>query len=148
MALLGGSPSQNFVTLYSATALTASATSEITIGVERYTTAMFQLETGTGTGTSPTLNVYIQTLCPDGVNGATSGTWQDIVSFAQATTGATHQLAWFVSGGSTVATIQTAALSAGTIKSIGLGSIIRVRAVITGTNPSYASVVLSANFFE
>jgi hypothetical protein len=147
MALLGGDPSQNFVTLYSATALAASASSEITSGVERYTTAMFQLEVTSPTGTSETLDVYIQTLLPDGVNGAASGTWQDIVHFAQVTTTASHQICWFVSGGSNVAAIQTAALAAGTVKAIGLGSVLRVRAVITGTNPAYATVQVLAHFY-
>jgi hypothetical protein len=140
--ITAGSPSSVYQTLYSATALTATAAGDKIVGVERYTSALFQLETGTGTGTSPTLDVYIQTLCPDNT------TWQDILHFAQCITAATHQIGWFVTGSSSVAAIQTAALAASTIKSIGLGGAIRVRPVVGGTNPSYATVICYASFYE
>lgn len=122
--------------------VTASVSGDSFAGVERYTTAIFWLQTGTGTGTSPTCDVYIQTLLPDNT------TWQDIIHFTQATTTATSQIAHFVTGAASIAAVQTAALAAATTKAISLGHTIRARVVIGGTNPSYATIGVTANFYE
>ena len=122
--------------------VTASASGDAITGVERYTTAIFWLQTGTGTGTSPTCNVYIQTLLPDNT------TWQDIAHHTQATSSNLSDIAWFVSGASIVAAVQTEALASATAKAIGLGCFIRARCKVGGTNPSFANVTVTANFFE
>ena len=136
-----GSPSSFGNTIFSTTTLAASASGAKLPGMEKYTSALFVVTSGTVTGTSPTLNVYIQTLLPDG------STWQDIVSFTQITA-ATSRIAHFVTGAASEAAVQTEALTAGSIKAIGLGNFIRVRCVVGGTNPSFADVIVTANFFE
>lgn len=147
--ILIGSPASCFQNIYSATTLTASASGAAIVGVERFTTAEFLLSVDAGmTGTGETLDVYIQTLLPDGAPGAGSGTWQDIIHFAQVTTSASEQIAHFVTGASSVAAVQTAALAAATIKAISMGCIIRVRCIVGGTNPSYPAVDVFAHFLE
>ena len=136
-----GSPSSFGNTIFTTATLAASASGDKLPGMEKYTSALFVATSGAVTGTSPTLNVYIQTLLPDG------STWQDIVSFTQITA-ATSRIAHFVTGAASEAAVQTEALTAGSIKAIGLGNYIRVRCVVGGTNPSFTDVVVTANFFE
>lgn len=137
-----GSPGSFNATLFTSATVTASVSGAKIPGVEKYTSALFQLEVGTVSGTSPTLNVYIQTLLPD------NSTWQDIVSFTQVTSSTSHQIAHFVTGASSLAAVQTEALSAGTIKAISLGFYIRVRCVVGGSTPSFGTTVVYGNFFE
>lgn len=136
-----GSPSSFGNTIFSTTTLTASASGAKLPGMEKYTSALFVATSGAVTGTTPTLNVYIQTLLPNG------STWQDIISFTQITT-ATSRIAHFVTGAASEAAVQTEALTAGSLKAIGLGNFIRVRCVVGGTNPSFTGVIVTANFFE
>lgn len=137
-----GSPGAFNQTVFSATTLTASTSGAKIPGIEKYTSALFYLQCGTVTGTSPTLNCYIQTLLPD------NSTWQDIASFTQIVASTASRVVHFVTGASSEAAVQTEALAAGSVKAIGLGHFIRVRCVIGGTNPSFASVTVTANFFE
>lgn len=137
-----GSPSSFGAILLASSTVTQSVSGAKIPGIEKYTSALFQLEVGTVSGTSPTLNVYIQTLLPDNT------TWQDIVSFTQVTSSTSHQIAHFPTGASSIAAVQTEALSAGSIKAIGLGCFLRVRCVVTGSSPSFGSTVVYANFFE
>jgi len=137
-----GSPASFNATLFTTATLTASASGAKIPGIEKYTSALFQLTVGTVTGTSPTLNCYIQTLLPDNT------TWQDIVSFTQVTASTSNQIAHFVTGAASIAAVQTEALAAGSIKAIGLGCFLRVRAVVGGTNPSFGNTVVYASFYE
>lgn len=137
-----GSPSSFGATLFTSATVTASVSGAKIPGIEKYTSALFQLEVGTVSGSTPTLNVYIQTLLPDAT------TWNDIVSFTQVTSSTSHQLAHFVTGASTLAAVQTEALAAGSIRAMGLGCFIRVRCVVAGTTPSFGTTVVYANFFE
>ena len=137
-----GSPSSFGNTIFSTTTLAASASGAKLPGVEKYTSALFQLGVGTVTGTSPTLDVFIQTLLPDG------STWQDILAFTQVTSSTSSQKGWFVSGAASVAVVKTEALAAATAEPIGLGNYIRVRCKVGGTNPSFGNVVVYANFYE
>ena len=137
-----GSPSSFNSTIFSATTLTASASGAKIPGIEKYTSALFYLTCGTVTGTSPTLDVYVQTLLPDAT------TWQDIAHFAQVTSSTASRIIHFVTGASSEAAVQTETLAAATIKAIGLGCFVRVRCVVAGTSPSFASVTVTANWFE
>ena len=136
-----GSPCAAAQTLFTSATVTATTSGGSFTGVERYTTAVFHLVGATVTGTSPTFDVYIQTLLPDNT------TWQDIIHFTQMTTSNLTQVAHFVTGAASIAAVQTAALSAATTKAITLGHTIRTHIVVGGTNPS-AVVVVKATFFE
>lgn len=107
--------------------------------VDSYTAADIHLSITAVAGTSPTLNVYVQKWLPD------LSTWQDVISFTQATA-ASAQIASFVSAGNSVAAVQTEALAAGSIKTTLMGAYWRVRWVIAGTSPSFTFSV-SADFF-
>lgn len=137
-----GSPSSFGNTVFSTTTLTASASGGKLPGMEKYTSALFHATVGTVTGTSPTLDIYIQTLLPDNT------VWQDIAHFTQITSSSAARVLHFVVGASSEAAVQTEALAAATIKAIGLGCFIRVRCVVGGTNPSFGDVLVQANFFE
>ena len=133
-------------TLFSGTTVTASTTGDgtntgATIPVDTFTSCLLYLTTGTGTGTSPTLNVYLQTLLPDNT------TWTDLIAFTQATTAATTQVATVVSQIAAPYTKTDAALAAGSLKATHMGSMWRVKVVIGGTNPSYATIKLYGSFF-
>ncbi len=125
-----GSPSATNRTLFSGTAA-ATASGDSIPGADSFTSADFFFKVTAASGTSPTLDVYIQKLLPD------NSTWQDIVHFAQATS-TTNALCSFVSNASSApAASQTASLTAGTQKATLLGKQIRVSYVIGGTNPSF-----------
>lgn len=135
-----GSPSSENQTIFTSSTLTSSDSGAKIVGVGRYTTALFMATAATVTGTSPTFDIYIQTLLPDNT------TWQDIAHFTQIT-GTANRIVWFVTGASSEAAVQTAALAAGTIKAIGLGGAIRARVVVGGTNPS-GVIAVYASFWE
>lgn len=137
-----GSPSSFGATLFTSATVTASISGAKIPGMEKYTSALFFLSVGTVTGTSPTLDVYIQTLLPDNT------TWQDIAHFTQITSSTATRIIHFVTGASSEAAVETEALTAGTIKAIGLGCFIRVRCVVGGSTPSFGTTVVYANFFE
>jgi hypothetical protein len=137
-----GSPSSFNQTIFAATTLTASASGAKIPGIEKYTSALFYLTVGTVSGSTPLLDVYIQTLLPNAT------TWQDIAHFTQVTSSTVSEIIHFVTGASSVAAVQTETLASATIKAIGLGCFIRVRCKVAGTTPSFATVTVTANFFE
>lgn len=134
--------------LFSGSVVTASTTGDgtntavVIPGIDRITSALLYLSTGTGTGTSPTLNVYVQTLLPDGL------TWTDLVSFTQATTSATTQVASIITQVAAPYTKTDASLAAASLKATHMGSTWRVKIVIGGSSPSYATISLTGNFYE
>ena len=136
-----GSPCAAAQTLFTSATIAATTSGSSFTGVERYTTAVFMLKVGTVSGTSSTVDAYIQTLLPDGT------TWQDIAHFTQVTSSTSNQIVHFVTGAASVAAVQTAALAAATIKAISIGHTIRAHVVIGGTNPS-AVVAVYATFLE
>lgn len=137
-----GSPSSAYNTIFTQATLTATTAGDKIPGMERYTSALFMLSGGTVTGSTPTLDVYIQTLMPDGA------TWCDILAFTQKTASTFTEKAWFVMGASEVAAITTSTLTQTTAAKIGLGNHIRVNCKLTGTTPSFADVVVYASFYE
>jgi hypothetical protein len=116
--------------LFSTGAKTASFTGSPIPGVDTFSAATFQLNVTAVTGTSPTMNVYIQKLLPD------QATWTDLVSFAQVT-GAIDKVFEVVGQGNSTYTATDATLTAGTSQTAILGSTHRVKVVIGGTNPSF-----------
>jgi hypothetical protein len=99
-------------------------------GVGQYSSADVFLKVTAASGTTPTLNVYIQKLSPDGL------TWQDIASVTQATTTG-NQSFTAVSSSQAPFTPTDATLTQTTLKLAHMGSIWRCKWVIGGTNPSF-----------
>lgn len=118
------------VTLRSATVAATDEAVSTHVGIETFTSATLMFEVTAASGTSPTLDVYVQTLLPDG------STYQDLVHFTQAT-GATKQVVCLIPQSAAPFTISTAGLAAGTAKSMLMGHTWRVWAVVGGTNPSF-----------
>jgi hypothetical protein len=114
---------------------TATDVSDTLIGIERYTSAIVELDVTANSGTSRTLDVFVQTLLPDAT------TWQDLIHFAQFTTSTATHVASIVSGGDSIGVANESDLAAGTIKDFVLGDTWRVRFVIGGTDPSFTFAV-------
>lgn len=133
---------KNVILLPSTTATSSSTGSELNVP-EPFTAAILYLNVSAASGTSPTLNVYVQevlTLPASGdlVLGQPSGTkfYDDFVSFTQAS--ATGKwVARVVGGSNVVAATKDASLSAGSVANGPIGSIWRVKYVIAGTSPSF-----------
>lgn len=112
--------------------------------ISKYTSCILALNVTAQSGTSPTLDIYVQQEFPiaastDAALSVPSGTsvWNDFVHFTQVagTTGT-----WFatVTGGSnTIGALKDAALSAGTAINGAIGSSWRVKEVVGGTSPSF-----------
>lgn len=116
-----------------------------------FTAAIIRLEADGGTGTSPTLDVYLQVGIKD-VDGteaenefaAGSYVYNDLVAFAQVTDSAdSEQWAYIVGGASQVAAAQDAALTASSILDGPIGGVWRLRWIIGGTNPSFTFDVVA-----
>lgn len=110
--------------------LTSSDTTADMTGVAALSQATLYLKTTTVTGTSPTLDVYVQKKLAD------ASTYQDIAHFAQVTS-ATGRVMSLVTGGNKEEAQQTETLSAATVNSVAFGSIWRISAVVAGTSPSF-----------
>jgi hypothetical protein len=121
-------------------ARTATDVSDTLVGIERYTSAIVELDVTANSGTSQTLDVFVQTLLPDAT------TWQDLAHFAQFTTSNATHVASIVSGGDSIGVANQSDLAAATIKDFVLGDTWRVRFVIAGTNPSFTFAV-HASFY-
>ena len=129
--VIGNSYTVNTVLLASG-ARTANGDSGALIGYGNFRSGIIQLDVTAQAGTTPTLDVYIDTTT-DGTN------WINIAHFAQfgaATGRKAIQLSENTAGG-TADFDATADLAAGTIRQGPWGSTISIRWVITGTTPSY-----------
>lgn len=111
-----------------------------TKGCDRYSACKIEVNVTAASGTSPTLDIKLQTLLPDNT------TWMDVAAFNQIT-GISKNVLDFVSAGSTVNAVTTDTLTAGTILSVLLGRRIRLRGIVAGTNPSF-TVTISIIFWE
>lgn len=130
---------------------TQATTAEITVP-EQYTSAIVVFTTGAATGTSPTLNCYIQEKIQPPAAGQLfgaqpSGTaiYSDVISFTQAT-GAATAIAQVVGGGNNCGLKSDKALAAGSVRSGPLGKKWIVTLVAGGTNPSFVSCSVMARF--
>lgn len=105
-----------------------------------YRACEFALQvTGTVGGTSPTLNVYIQTSDDD-------THWNDRVAFNQVTATGNFQEAAISADASMAPTaFKTNALTAGTVLNGPLGKYVQASWVVGGTTPSFGGVYIYAN---
>jgi hypothetical protein len=109
-------------------------------GIGYYTSADVFVTCSARSGTSPTLNVYLQKLSPDG------STWQDIASSVQITAAGNQSLT-AISASTAPFTPTDATLAAGTLKLASMGSQWRIKYVLAGTNPSFTFGVYG-NFYR
>lgn len=136
--------------------LTATVTYTDCVMPDWATAVILKLVVGSTTGTSPTLDVYIQQKIGTAASGQLaqaepSGTdlYDDFAAFTQATAAAT-QILRIVGGGGQGTTQPTAAsdaaLTAGTVRNGPIGRVWRAKAKVGGTNPSFTGVNLVAQF--
>lgn len=135
--------SDRVLVLVPSTTATSSSTGDELNIAEPFTSALIYLNVSAASGTSPTLNVYVQEVFTLPASGDAelsqpTGTkfYDDIVSFTQATSTGTW-VARIVGGGNVVAAKKDASLSAGSCANGPIGSIWRVKYVIAGTSPSF-----------
>jgi len=121
--------SSSTVTVLAAAAYTTTQTSDI-YHIDQASMVFIEVDVTAASGTSPTLDVYLQTELPDGTNYA------DIAAFTQIT-GVARRAMSFVSGGNSEYLVTTATLTAGTMRPHTLGKFCRIVAKIGGTNPSF-----------
>jgi len=123
-------------------ARTASFASDVITGVAYYSSAFVTVDIITGTGTIPTLDVYIQREIPD---GASPSRWCDIAAFTQFTSTAAAQRGFgLVSGGNQEFTVTSSSLTGATSRSVPFGQTWRVFCTIAGTNPSWTFAVYAS----
>ena len=155
---------RNIVLLNSQT-ITASGTTGA-IGIpDGYDSVIIYYNVGTPGGTTETLDMYIQqgfkalgsadTVTGVDQTATTYTVWDDYVHFAQTTTSAGIQVLRICegTGNATTATgtaiftaAQDAALAVSTVKAGPLGSVWRLKWVVTGTLPTYATVWMIGQF--
>lgn len=126
-------PSQNASTIFqwvNGAVVTATDATAPMVGIAAIAQATLYLKVTAASGTTPTFDLFLQKLLPDGV------TWQDIGHFAQAImTG--NQVMHMVTGGNKVEAQQSNALAAATINAVPFGSTWRLSALLSGTTPSF-----------
>lgn len=133
-------PSAQSQTIFTSATLTTTTAGSNIVGIENYSSALFFAQVSAVTGTTPTFDIYVQGLLPDGT------TFQDLCHFTQIT-GTANRWFWFIPGASQEAAVQTSALAAGSSKNLAMPGTIRVNVVITGTNPS-GLVKVTAHFYN
>lgn len=138
------------ITTFSAAATTNGTAVTLETG---YKSARFHLKADGGVGTSPTLNVYIQTaiatagatdVAADPATGALA--WTDICAFAQSTTAATDQYYVVYPNAAATFAATAATLTAGTNTSGPIGRTFRATVKVGGTSPQFANVQVVAEF--
>lgn len=118
-------------------ALAAGTLTGSWIPIEGFTNGVFMVDvTAVTTGT---INVYIQRQLPN-------GDADDIVSFTQLNSVTKRSVHFFPAAQTADAATQDAALTAGSVKSCGIGRWIRVKIVVAGANPA-AQVDVYAQLF-
>lgn len=128
-----------YVTLHSGTITSDTTTATVNVG-NGYTAARALLKVGTVTGTSPTLNTYIQ-----GAFRLADGTdsWYDWISLTQLdTTDNVRVMASVAGSGEEIITVTDGTLAAGQVVNGPIPSKIRAKLIKGGTNPSFGSVEL------
>lgn len=129
LVLCGQGGSTIFQWINGATVTSSDTTAAMT-GISILSQATLMLKVQSVSGTSPTLNCYVQKQLPDGV------TYQDIASFTQVTTTATRVM-HMVTGGNKEEAQAINTLAAGTVNAVPFGSIWRLSFVVAGTSPSF-----------
>lgn len=117
-----------------------------------YTSAIVTLNVLTVSGTSPTLNVFVQNRLRQaaatdalGVDVSNTGTaiYDDLLAFTQATTSNTSFIFRIVGGGNVCAANKNKTLTAGSAESGPIGGAWAVAWTTGGTTPSFAFSVVS-----
>jgi hypothetical protein len=114
-----------------AAVVTASDTTADMVGIAVLSQATLYLKVTAASGTSPTLDVYVQKKLAD------AATYQDIAHFTQVTTSPTGRVMSLVTGGNKEEIQQTNTLAAATVNAVAFGGIWRISAVVAGTTPSF-----------
>ncbi len=141
-------PSSNYsaknIALFDAITTSASGTTTLTgtlTGLDRYTSVELFLSVTATSGTTPTLDLYIQKMCADGVS------FNDLVHFGQYTTVTTLSTATLISQIAAPYTIANAALGAGLVRADHIGHTWQIKYVLGGTTPVY-TFQLWGSFYE
>lgn len=141
------------ILLYNGTVTEAGAGISVPLGGSQYTAVIFRLKVGTVTGTSPTLNAFIQDgmrIVPAGAiegrdvegDSPTDYEFSDYGAFLQVTAAGASRLSTV--GGGEEAYVETdATLTAGQIRNGPIGNIVRVKFAVGGTNPSFPVTVIA-----
>jgi hypothetical protein len=129
------------VVLLGSAAFTATGAGDAMPGAECYTAMDVLLDVTAKSGTSPTLDVYIQKLMPD------NSTYQDLIHFSQVTATGQQLCSFVQQPTATPITPQSKSATANTQVATLLGHTLRVAYTIGGTNPSFTFSV-KADFFS
>jgi hypothetical protein len=121
---------------------------------EMFTAVRFWLKGDAATGTTPTLNLYLQGGIRDVaagdtvIGGNTQGSlvWHDWVSWTQITTGAFSKLWTIVPSGNAEYATTDATQAAGSVKNGPIPARLRAKIDVGGTNPAYPNLQLIAEF--
>jgi len=113
-----------------AAVVTTTDTTAGMVGIAALSQATLYLKVTAASGTSPTFDLFLQKLLPDGA------TWQDIAHFTQATSTA-NRVIHMVTGGNKEEAQQVNTLAAATVNAVPFGSTWRLSALIAGTSPSF-----------
>jgi hypothetical protein len=137
------------IVLLSSAARTSSGQGVLVTIPGRFTAAKIRLRVSAASGTSETLNVFIQDGMRDIETGDLEGTdvggsyvWDDFAAFTQMT-GAGNNYIRVVGGGNVVHAGSDSALSAASVRNGPIGDVWRVDWNIGGTNPSFTFYVLA-----
>ena len=129
--VIAGDPISFRNTLVASNTIAATATSTGTlVGLERFSICDLHLIVSAASGTSPTLDVYIQKLLADGT------TWDDVGHFTQQTAAASNVMT-LVAGNQAVHAQALRNVASATIRTTHFGNTWRVDVVVGGTNPSF-----------
>lgn len=128
------------VELVASAARTASGVSDLIFGADNFSGANFHLDVTTASGTTPTLNVYVQGRMSD------DSTFTDLFAFSQLAAAGDRIASW-VNGGNQEFPATDATLAAGTFRSMLFPRVLRIKWTIGGTNPSF-TFRLTAKFYR
>lgn len=126
---------------------TTSGTAPLCVLPQGYTAAIVTLNVLTVSGTSPTLNVFVQNRLRQaaatdvvGQDLSNSGTaiFDDLLAFTQATTSNTSFIFRIVGGGNVGVANKNKTLAAATAESGPIGGTWQVAWTVAGTSPSFA----------
>ena len=101
------------------------------------TSCSAELRSSAGTGTTPTLNVYVQT-------SIDQANFHDRISFSQVTTSTSNQIAGIFNAAHMAPAAETdASLAAGSATDGPIPNAMRIKFVVGGTTPSFANVAVN-----
>lgn len=137
------------VVLLGVATLTTSGTGNDIVVPQGFTGAIVTLDVQTVSGTSPTLNVYVQNkigfpAAADTTGIAPTGTsyYDDLLSFAQVTTSTTRRVFRIVGGGNVEAAAANGSLSAGSARNGPIGSVWNLKWTVGGSaSPTFVTQV-------